>query len=239
MHTPDATALLQVWERGLYATPAARGLLLLGCAWPWLAADALECAPIGQRDAWLLSLHETLFGRRLHCLGQCPACGERVELEFDTDDVRAPHASAGDECEPWPGLRLRVPDSLDLLALSDLPEGADAELHLLQRCQVAAGTADGTATLGEPQREAASRALALSDAQAEVLLDMQCPACGAGFQQGFDIVLHLWGELDHWAQRMLARVHALASRYGWSEADILRMSPVRRQAYLELIGAPV
>lgn len=237
MHTPDATALLQVWERGLHASPAARGLLLLGCAWPELAAGTLACAPIGQRDAWLLSLREALFGHRLQCLGQCPACGERVELAFDTTDVRAPHASAGDECEPWPGLRLRVPDSQDLLALDGLADGADAELFLLQRCRVAA-VDDVVQALEESQRAAASQALAQADAQAEVLLDLQCPACGAAFQQGFDIVLHLWVELDHWAQRMLARVHALASRYGWSEADILRLSPVRRQAYLELIGAP-
>ena len=86
--------------------------------------------------------------------------------------------------------------------------------------------------LEESQRAAASQALAQADAQAEVLLDLQCPACGAAFQQGFDIVLHLWIELDHWAQRMLARVHALASRYGWSEADIVK----RVKAYITTRG---
>jgi hypothetical protein len=32
-------------------------------------------------------------------------------------------------------------------------------------------------------------------------------------------------------------VHLLASAYGWSEGDILSMSPVRRQFYLEISGA--
>jgi hypothetical protein len=33
---------------------------------------------------------------------------------------------------------------------------------------------------------------------------------------------------------MLYDVHALASAYGWREADVLAMSPMRRQVYLEL-----
>jgi hypothetical protein len=52
----------------------------------------------------------------------------------------------------------------------------------------------------------------------------------------FDIVSHLWTELDAWARRMLREVHALAATYGWSEAEILRMSATRRRAYLDLIG---
>jgi hypothetical protein len=31
-------------------------------------------------------------------------------------------------------------------------------------------------------------------------------------------------------------VHSLASAYGWSEAEIVRMSPMRRQRYLELVS---
>jgi hypothetical protein len=31
-------------------------------------------------------------------------------------------------------------------------------------------------------------------------------------------------------------VHQLAKYYGWAEADILAMSPVRRQIYLNIAG---
>ena len=34
----------------------------------------------------------------------------------------------------------------------------------------------------------------------------------------------------------IVEVHALASAYHWHERDILALSPVRRQAYLELLG---
>ena len=39
------------------------------------------------------------------------------------------------------------------------------------------------------------------------------------------------------ALRLLGHVHALARAYGWREADILAMSPARRQVYLDLAGA--
>jgi hypothetical protein len=50
-----------------------------------------------------------------------------------------------------------------------------------------------------------------------------------------DIASYLWSEIHAWAGRMLRDVHALAAAYGWREADILAMSPWRRQAYLEMI----
>jgi hypothetical protein len=34
----------------------------------------------------------------------------------------------------------------------------------------------------------------------------------------------------------LREVHTLAWAYGWREADILAMSPARRQFYIELVG---
>jgi hypothetical protein len=39
------------------------------------------------------------------------------------------------------------------------------------------------------------------------------------------------------AMRLVGDVHALARIYGWTEADVLAMSPRRRATYLELAGA--
>jgi len=36
-----------------------------------------------------------------------------------------------------------------------------------------------------------------------------------------------------------AQVHALATRYGWKEADILRLPLHRRNAYIELINEDI
>ncbi len=58
---------------------------------------------------------------------------------------------------------------------------------------------------------------------------------GFVFSVAFDIVSFLWNELNAWAIRTLREVHILASAYGWSETDILAMSPWRRQFYLEVL----
>jgi hypothetical protein len=42
----------------------------------------------------------------------------------------------------------------------------------------------------------------------------------------------LLDSLSHWAERCLDQVHTLARAYGWSEAQILALSPVRRACYL-------
>ena len=78
--------------------------------------------------------------------------------------------------------------------------------------------------------------MALADPQADVQLNLSCPACNHHWQSVFDIVSFFWSEIHAWAQRTLREIHALASAYGWREADILALSPRRRQLYLEMIG---
>jgi hypothetical protein len=53
----------------------------------------------------------------------------------------------------------------------------------------------------------------------------------------FDIASYFWDEINAWANRILREVHILASRYGWSERDILALSPWRRQFYLDMVNA--
>ena len=75
--------------------------------------------------------------------------------------------------------------------------------------------------------------MAQADPQADIQLSLVCPQCGHQWQAAFDIASFFWSEINAWANRMLREVHILASRYGWSETDILAMSPWRRQFYLE------
>jgi hypothetical protein len=69
-----------------------------------------------------------------------------------------------------------------------------------------------------------------------VQLSLTCPDCDARWDAPLDIASFLWSEVQAWALRTLADVHTLARAYGWAEADILALSPPRRQAYLELIA---
>ena len=47
-----------------------------------------------------------------------------------------------------------------------------------------------------------------------------------------DIGSFVWAEIESRARRVLGEVHALASAYGWSEAETLSLSAVRRASYL-------
>ena len=73
------------------------------------------------------------------------------------------------------------------------------------------------------------------DPQAEIKMNLTCPQCSHKWDVLFDISSFLWAEINQWAEQMLRTVHKLASAYGWSESDILNLSPVRRQLYLGLV----
>ncbi len=63
-----------------------------------------------------------------------------------------------------------------------------------------------------------------------------CPDCGRTAALPLDVPALLWAEIQARAAVVLRDVHQLAAGYGWSEADILALSPSRRAAYLALVG---
>jgi len=79
--------------------------------------------------------------------------------------------------------------------------------------------------------------MAAADPLAEIRLTFDCPVCGDAFEDDLDLPTFLWAEMAARAKRLLSEVHLLASAYGWSEAEILGLSPVRREFYLGMVGA--
>ncbi len=247
MEPLSPSLLLTVWERGIDQAPARQALLLLGAMLPEENPDALATRPIGRRNALLLALRRRLFGERFVSTAICPACGERVELAFLTDDLGA--SPAIDALDPEPesatvsaagySATFRLPNSRDLLALTDESDLVIAQQHLLARCIISAereGRPVSAPELPPPLVTAITREMEARDPLATVQLTLTCPACGHGWAALLDLGAYLWRELDAWARRTLREVHVLASAYGWSEAAILAMGPGRRQRYLELIG---
>ena len=84
--------------------------------------------------------------------------------------------------------------------------------------------------------EAMTDAMAAADPQAAVDMALTCPECAHQWRARFDIASFLWREVDAWARQTLVEVARLASAFGWSEGDILALTPWRRRRYLELIG---
>jgi hypothetical protein len=261
----SASQIVRIWELGQSQHPLDRALVWLACACPDRSLAELAELSIGQRDAALLTLRELTFGPKLDSQATCPRCQEQLEFALNVSDIRVPdprrlsdelvpnevvpdevvpdesvpaHRSAHHHVQAA-GLDLtfRLPNSLDLAAIAPVSL-EEARSRLAQRCLLQA-TRQGQPIALEDISDGAiahlSQYLAEADPQAEIVLDLQCPACQHQWQVLFDIVAFFWSEIQVQAQRLLQEVHVLASAYGWREADILSMTSTRRQYYLELV----
>jgi len=250
MRALSAPELLSVWEWGGGQPAAQRALALLAAACPDISHDALVGLSIGRRDALLLTLREWAFGPQLVSVASCPGCDERLELSFGVSDIRVAAASGqlpDGEAANEPLLvsvggvevRFRLPNSLDLSAVAGSQDVAATRRWLLERCVVSAlqdGQQADLDQLPAEVTEAIAARMDEADPQANVQLALSCPICGHEWQATFDIVSFFWNEIETWAYRTLRQVHRLASAYGWSQADILALSPWRRQFYLDLVS---
>ncbi|HJW38670.1 MAG TPA: hypothetical protein VJ420_08645 [Candidatus Udaeobacter sp.] len=228
MRALSAKDLLSVWESGASQVPLQRALTMLAFACPEASSDSLARLTIGQRDARLLALREMTFGFEVTGVTDCPECGEKIELSLNCSQIRSTtEAEPPDELVVQANgfeMRFRLPTSADLFAVK-------TEEELLERCllsRVDDLTEDFAATVSEK--------MASADPMAEIHLVLDCPRCQHRWEAPFDIVAFLWREISAAARRLLREVHTLASAYGWTETEILALSPARRRIYLEIVN---
>lgn len=244
MRALTPSALLDAWEQGQGHGPTVRALALLAAADPHQAAwEELSALPLGERDRRLLELREGTLGPRLEAIARCPGCGEALDVELDTRELRAGAETGATEAElSQEGLELhfRLLNSLDLLAAERCGGIGEARRRLAERCLIEArraGVPVAAAELAEEDVAALSEALAAADPGAELLLELRCPGCERGWWELLDVASFVWAEMEVQARQLLREVHALARAYGWREADVLALSPRRRRLYLEMVGA--
>ncbi len=248
MRPLDSTELLNVWEYGLNQSTLQQALILITAASPELDSDAVARLSIGARDARLLQLREWMFGATLLNTAQCPHCAERVEWEGRTADMRlqgVDDVSADSVAEFQLSvddyqLHFRLPTSMDIATVMAATEDSSrAATALIERCIISVDRAGKGCDLTElPQHafEALSQQIEKLDPQADIRTELTCPECSHQWEVLFDIASFLWIEINTWAERTLRTVHRLATAYGWREADILSLTPVRRQLYLGMVG---
>lgn len=197
---------------------------------------------VGDREALLLELRRLTFGERMSCLVNCPAegCGEKLDLDLDVGDLRVP---AGTDETDW-FERMVAVDGDDLLVRFRLPTGGDQEAvaatalddpvraaeELVERC-VAMPRPTSTAVAA-----VVGTLMADLDPQAEIGLDLCCPACGCAFTAPFDTADYLFREVAAREADLFTDVHLLALHYHWSEAEILGLTMRRRRRYLERLA---
>lgn len=235
MRAPSERELLDLWESGLTRHPIDRALLL--CAWarPEVPADQLSRLPLGAVNEALLRLRRALFGTHMQAQVACERCGEALEIGLSVDELLPESPGAGPSQEmQLEGFEFRLPDSADLASLVGIADAQAAADQLLDRCCLRRET--GTA-LPPDICERTEAWLEASDPLADLRLQLSCEVCGHVWPAALDPASWLWDEVQRSAHVLLAQVHALARAYGWTESQVLALSPQRRSIYLDMVHA--
>jgi hypothetical protein len=223
--------VLDLWERGVGLDRWQREDALL-------AAETPMPRRLGARNIALLRLRNAHFHGAWPMVSTCPACGGVAEFAVDCVSLAADLAEASAQeavTFEWNGEQIvaRPPTVDDLRAVARAGEPDAVARALLMRC------VNGDIALAEADPHAIDvlgSHLEALDPAATVVFELTCPDCAHRWPALIDIAEALWKELRNRAEKILLEVDALASAYGWSEEQVLALSPVRRAAYLQLAG---
>jgi len=226
----------------------ARFLCRLGSL-PAVTSETIRSLTIGDREALLLHLRRLTFGETVSCMLACPDCADRLDLDLRvTELLLPPYGDASDHHEasvtagnvPY-HIRFRLPNGADQeqAAISAAITPDAAAMLVLRRCVqdiTDARTGEPVDDIPAELVDPVSDVMAKRDPQAEILLDLVCPACNAPFRTTFDIAEYFYRELLNREWDFYREVHLLAFHYHWSEAAILKLSRRTRSTYVELLS---
>jgi hypothetical protein len=173
----------------------------------------------------------------LSLAARCTAgdCGERYEFDLSLQAVLAAEADDAPvtaQLGPQRSATLRRPTGEDLRAWrAARPASSEAAMRMMLESLLIAGEARSE------DAAALSAALAREDPLVSFAVSCACPACGAPSEVGVDLEGLALARLAARQRMLLEDVHALASRYGWTESEVLSIAPSRRARYRALIEA--
>lgn len=202
--------------------------------------------PIGRRILRLLEIvARSQDDPNLYLAISCPqeSCGEKLELPLPLAGLIEHGKEAldqGDQLD-WqmgpssPSLALRRPTGRDQAAwrTQRFASPQDATRALLQ--SLAVGKGKRIPCLNTRQEAKLSEALSDFDPLAAFRLSARCPACQGESQVPIDLERLCLDRLRALQSDLITAIHRLAIRYGWTEGDVIALSPARRAHYLALI----
>jgi hypothetical protein len=225
----DAETLLSCWEHGRHRHALDRALLLYAIAAPAEDPESLADRTLGERNAALLRLRQSVFGDRLDSCVECPACSEALEFSLSAATLLARAATRPTRATDIEvsGQRVRLPTTRDLAAVARQETATPAAHELLLRLCAS------KPMVATPEEIA--RALDEADPCMDLSVELTCPSCSHGWAAAFDVPAFVWEEIEVRARGLLDEVHVLAHAYHWDEQHILALSETRRHAYLERV----
>ncbi len=246
-------------EQTRSSSPAARTtdlltrcLIQLGPLRP-VTPKLVRSLPVGDREALLLHLRRLTVGDRLDCILNCPkaGCGEKMELTLKVSELlQPPYTDVREEYETTIKdgdrayrIRFRLPTGEDqetaaVLASESLEEAVNTLLKgCIDQIEIADGPPERSPqALPQAVLKGLPQVMSELDPQAELRLNLTCPACHTPFSVLFDAADYLFRELAGQGLSLYREVHTLALHYHWSEAEILRLARSKRRLYLNLLA---
>jgi hypothetical protein len=184
-------------------------------------AAALDDLSVSEADRLVLRLYLSVYDDKAECRMQCRACDEPSEFTIGlleiarTQDAAVPPLPDGETHWTLPGgARVRAP------RLADLAAGDG----LLERI------VEGDASRDEVD--------AWLDTAAPLMafdIAAPCPHCGESNDIRFDLAAFFAARLAGERPFLIRETHLIASRYGWSLAEIMALTRADRRAYATLI----
>ncbi len=232
---------LALWEIGKTLHPLDWGLLAVNTMFPTTQPDNAADWPIGRRNRALVEMQLACFGPALRGWTSCRGCADK--LEFTLDGRALAESPLPEQGAPIVvnGRGFRLPTSRDLALIAAEADASTAAVALVEMCRIngdAGPVEQSFSTVidwTEEDLDAIGDKMARADPLGEIMLHFDCPECGELFDDSLELPTFLRAEIEGWARRLLREVHTLAAAYGWSEAEILSLSPARRQFYLEMV----
>lgn len=227
--------MVRLWEWGQARHPVDRALGVLTVAehGDW---ETLARLPIGERDRALLQLYQAQFGGQLECRADCPACHEALEFALGLASLTRPVDAISEAVLTVDDVvyTVRSPTSHDLGRAVGAPELESAREALLIACVIAVdGRTGSPPTLSAEVIEAIDAQLEALHPLTTIRLCLSCPVCSAAWTGVVEPDRFVWHQLEARVMSLLDAVHRLASAYGWSQADVLDLSPATLRFYLE------
>jgi len=223
--------MLSFWETGSRLSPLDRGVLAIQVA--GLPASQAADLPLGERNRVLAQIYRKHFGGALEGFTQCTDCGQKLEFQFDLRQVADAPPLKESNLVVVGCWMFHLPTSRALAMALNGGDQASAGHRLLAHCLAEPSAA--VPGWSEEEIAAIEEKLAEADSLAEIQIGFKCPECGVDFEEALDLGSFLWSEIETAARQLFDDIHLLASAYGWTEDEVLRLSSMRRQAYVRRV----
>lgn len=192
------------------------------------SAEEIHLLCLSDRHALVRALLVARGGKMVSVTAECQGCGSVLELSLDIAALKLPRMPASGEVtlsrrEAGRAVRcrLRLPCANDL-------DRATSEASLVGLCLGLSAEA------AEPWLAVAEQILSRCDPLGHITVAGCCPDCGATVSTELDLIAKWLASLKNDSAALVGEIHVLASRYHWTEKDILELPDARRHLYLDL-----